>query len=184
MKLRPSSAIARKLYFAMTQPNLRAIADDGRNFMQTRAGKYDVIAIDAYRQPYIPFHLTTVEFFRAAREHLTPRGVVAVNAARTPTDYRLVDALSATLRVVFPSVYLIDHPNGANTLIVATIQPTHLDNFRANVARLTDLHLRLVAEQALPSTRAATQQEPVFTDNHAPVENLINDVILRYALGQ
>jgi spermidine synthase len=168
----------------MTQPNLRAIADDGRNFMQTRAGKYDVIAIDAYRQPYIPFHLTTVEFFRAAREHLTPRGVVAVNAARTPTDYRLVDALSATLRVVFPSVYLIDHPNGANTLIVATIQPTHLDNFRANVARLTDLHLRLVAEQALPSTRAATQQEPVFTDNHAPVENLINDVILRYALGQ
>jgi len=184
VELDPAIIALGQQYFAMTQPNLRAIADDGRNFMQTRAGKYDVIAIDAYRQPYIPFHLTTVEFFRAAREHLTPRGVVAVNAARTPTDYRLVDALSATLRVVFPSVYLIDHPNGANTLIVATIQPTHLDNFRANVARLTDLHLRLVAEQALPSTRAATQQEPVFTDNHAPVENLINDVILRYALGQ
>ncbi len=184
VELDPAIIAVGQKYFAMTQPNLRAIADDGRNFLQTRAGQYDVIAIDAYRQPYIPFHLTTVEFFRATREHLTPRGVVAVNAARTPRDYRLVDALAATMRQVFPSVYLIDHPNNANTLIVATLAPTRLEDLRANAARLNDANLRAVAEQALPSTRAATQQEPVFTDNHAPVENLINDIILRYALGQ
>jgi spermidine synthase len=171
-------------YFAMTEPNLRAIADDGRNFLQTRAGHYDVIAVDAYRQPYIPFHLTTVEFFRAVRHHLTPRGVVAVNAARTRTDYRLVDMLAATMRQVFPSVYLVDHPNNANTLIVATNQPTHLDDFRANTAQLTNANLQTVAVQALPTARVATQDATVFTDDHAPVENLINDIILRYALGQ
>jgi spermidine synthase len=142
-----------------------------------------VIAIDAYRQPYIPFHLTTVEFFRATREHLSPRGVVAVNAARTRTDYRLVDALAATMRQVFPSVYLVDHPNNANTLVVATNQPTRLDDFRANVAQLTDPNLRIVAAQALPTARAATQDTPIFTDDHAPVESLINDIVLRYALG-
>ena len=184
VELDPAIIAAGQKYFAMTQPNLRAIADDGRNFLQTRAGQYDVIAVDAYRQPYIPFHLTTAEFFRATRDHLTPRGVVAVNAARTRTDYRLVDAVAATMRQVFPSVYLIDHPNNANTLIVATLQPTRLGDFRANVARLTDVNLRIVAEQSLPSARAATQDEPVFTDNRAPVENLINDIILRYALGQ
>ncbi len=176
-------AVGRK-YFAMTEPNLHAIADDGRNYLQTRAGTYDVIAVDAYRQPYIPFHLTTIEFFRAVRAHLAPHGVVALNAARTNTDYRLVDALAATMRQVFPSVYLIDHPNNANTLIVGTNQPTTLDDFRANVATLTDPYLRLVAAQSLPTARLATETTPVFTDDHAPVENLIDNIILRYALGK
>jgi len=183
VELDPAIIAVGQKYFAMNQTNLRTIVDDGRNFLQTRAGTYDVIAIDAYRQPYIPFHLTTVEFFREARAHLTPRGVVALNAARTPDDYRLVDALAATMRQVFPSVYLVDHPNNANTLIVATNQPTRLEDFRARVTQLTDANLRIVAAQALPSARLAAQESPVFTDDHAPVENLINDIILRYAIG-
>ncbi len=170
-------------YLAMTEPNLRAVADDGRNYL-CRAGQYDVIALDAYRQPYIPFHLTTVEFFRSVRDHLTPRGVVSLNAARTASDYRLVDVLAATMRQVFPSVYLIDHPNNANTLIVATMQPTRLDDFRTNVARLTDPALVTIAGQSLLTAREATASEPVLTDDHAPVENLINDIILRYAIGE
>ena len=184
IELDPAIIATGQKYFAMNESNLRAIADDGRNFLQTRAGMYDVIAVDAYRQPYIPFHLTTVEFFQQVRAHLNPRGVVALNAARTGSDYRLVDALAATMRQVFPSVYLIDHPNNANTLIVATNQPTRLDDFRSNVAQLNDANLKIVAAQSLPSARAATQDEPVFTDNRAPVENLINDIILRYAIGQ
>ncbi len=184
VELDPAIIAVGQKYFAMTQPNLRAIADDGRNFVQTRAAQYDVIAIDAYRQPYIPFHLTTVEFFRAARARLTARGVVAVNAAHTPTDYRLVDALAATLRVVFPAVYLIPHPNNANTLIVATLEPTHLDDVRARLARVTEPNVSYVAGQALPAIRAATATEPIFTDDHAPVEHLIHDIILRYVLGR
>jgi len=184
VELDPAIIAVGQKYFAMNETNLRAIADDGRNFLQTRAGTYDVIAVDAYRQPYIPFHLTTVEFFQQVKAHLNPRGIVALNAARTGNDYRLVDALAATMRQVFPSVYLIDHPNNANTLIVATNQPTRLEDFRANVAALTDANLRIVAGQSLPTARAATQTEPVFTDNRAPVENLINDIILRYALGK
>ncbi len=36
------------------------------------------------RSPYglPPFHLTTLEFFQQVHDHLTPQGVVAVNAAR------------------------------------------------------------------------------------------------------
>lgn len=183
VELDPAIIAVGQKYFAMTPPNLRAIADDGRNFVQTRAVQYDVIAIDAYRQPYIPFHLTTVEFFQAVRARLTARGVVAVNAAHTPTDYRLVDALAATMRAVFPSVYLIDHPNNANTLVVATLQPTRLDDFYANLARVTDVNVRYVANYALSGMRVATQTEPVFTDDRAPVENLIHSIIVRYVLG-
>ncbi len=183
VELDPQIIAVGRQYFDMTEPNLNAIADDGRSFLQTRAGQYDVIAVDAYRQPYIPFHLTTVEFFASVRAHLSARGVVALNAARTADDYRLVNALAATMRQVFPSVYLIDHPNNANTLIVATNQPTRLEDFRANVAGLTDRNLQIVAAQSLPTVRVAIATEPVFTDDHAPVENLIDDIILRYAIG-
>lgn len=184
VELDPAIIAMGQTYFAMTQPNLRAIAADGRSFLERRADVYDVIAVDAYRQPYIPFHLTTVEFFTSVRDHLTPRGVVALNAARTGSDYRLVDALAATMRRVFPSIYLVDHPNNANTLIVATRTSTQLATFQQNAARLGDPNLKIIAAQALPSARVATQTEPVFTDDHAPVENLINDIILRYALGE
>jgi spermidine synthase len=183
VELDPAIIATGQKYFAMNQPNLRAITDDGRNYLR-RAGAYDVIALDAYRQPYIPFHLTTVEFFRETRARLTPRGVVALNAARTQSDYRLVDALAATMRQVFPSVYLVDHPNDANTLIVATHAPTTLAAFRANLARPRDPRLAAVAAQIANNTRIASQTEPIFTDDHAPVENLINDIILRFALGQ
>ncbi len=183
VELDPAIIAAGQKYFAMNQPNLRALAGDGRAFLR-RAGVYDVIAIDAYRQPYIPFHLTTVEFFREARAQLAPRGVVALNAARTRADYRLVDALAATMRQVFPSVYLVDHPNDANTLIVATNQPTRLDDFRANAARLRHPALVAVAAQIANRASVATQTAPIFTDDLAPVENLINDIIFRFALGQ
>lgn len=183
VELDPTIISVGRQYFAMTEPNLNAIADDGRNYLERRAGAYDIIAVDAYRQPYIPFHLTTVEFFSAVREHLSPGGVVALNAARTVSDYRLVDALAATMRQVFPSVYLIDHPNNANTLIVATVQPTQLDEIRTRLERLDAPPLRIVVNQSLPTIRAAKQNQPVFTDDHAPVESLINDIILRYAVS-
>ena len=183
VELDPSIISVGRKYFDMNEPNLNAVADDGRHFLDTRAGRYDVIAVDAYRQPYIPFHLTTVEFFRSVSDHLTQRGVVALNAARTATDYRLVNALAATMRQVFPSVFLVDHPNNANTLIVATREPAQLHDFVDNVQRLQDPNLRLVAAQALPSARAATASGPIFTDDYAPVESLIDDIIFRYALG-
>lgn len=184
VELDPAIILAGQKYFGMNEPNLRPIAADGRDFLEHRAGTYDVIALDAYRQPYIPFHLTTVEFFQSVREHLTSRGVVALNAARTRDDYRLVDALAATMRRVFPSVYLIDHPNNANTLIVATNQPTQLEQIKATLTRLDDPNLRVVAAQSLVSVSVAMETEPIFTDDHAPVENLINAIIFKYALGR
>src|SRR5207247_6305255 len=96
-------------YFAMTEPNLEVIVADGRYFLETTDRKYDLIIVDAYRQPYIPFHLTTKEFFEACRLHLARDGAVMVNAGRGPgNDRRLVDAISGTLGFVFPEVYAQD----------------------------------------------------------------------------
>ncbi|MCU0481831.1 MAG: fused MFS/spermidine synthase, partial [Anaerolineae bacterium] len=83
-----------ELFFDMNtekMPSLTAYAEDGRYMLQKLNRAYDVIAIDAYRPPYIPWHLTTVEYFQEVKSHLSENGVVAINVGRTSTDRRLVD---------------------------------------------------------------------------------------------
>ncbi len=57
-------AVGRK-YFGMNMPNLNAIPQDGRVGLEHSSKSYTIIAVDAYRPPYIPPHLTTQEFFQA-----------------------------------------------------------------------------------------------------------------------
>ncbi len=102
-------AIGRR-YFDLREPNVNVIVQDGRSFLKTTEKRYDVIAVDAYHQPSIPFQLTTKEFFKEVRDRLNENGSVIVNAGRTSTDYRRVAVISQTMRAVFPNVYLIDTP--------------------------------------------------------------------------
>ncbi|MDE3077711.1 MAG: fused MFS/spermidine synthase, partial [Chloroflexota bacterium] len=175
--------IGRK-YFGMTEPNLNAIAQDGRYYIATTDKKYDLIGIDAYRQPYIPFHLTTRQFFREVRDHLTPNGVAVINAGRTETDFRLVNVIAGTMKAVFPNVYVIDLPSPQiNSIVIGTNQPTKLSDFAANSSSVTDPNLRAVMKVALEPgrTREVTRASVVFTDDWAPVEKVIDEIILGYA---
>ncbi|HEY52599.1 MAG TPA: spermine synthase, partial [Caldilineae bacterium] len=187
VELDPAIIAAGQRHFAMTEPNLRPIAQDGRYHLNHGAGTYDVIAIDAYRPPYIPFHLTTVEFFTEVRDHLTPDGVVAINVARTAADYSLIDALASTLAAVFPSVFVIDEPNMGydlgNSLVVATMQPATLDDYLANTSSLPEPILAEISRRARPNVRVALATGPILTDDKAPIEQIIHGIVLRYLLG-
>ena len=170
-------------YFDMTEPNLHVTVADGRYWMATQAGQYDVILVDAYRQPYIPFYLTTREFFESAKAHLAPDGVLAINVGRTPTDNRLVDALSGTLNAVFPNVFVLDtNRRFTNSLIYATSSPATVDQFIARANAETNPRLQPIAADALLTggLRRAGPNGIVFTDDLAPVERLIDDIILSY----
>ncbi len=189
-ELDPDIIAVGRTYFDMNQPNLNAVAADARRFLQQRPQRYDVIALDAYRPPYIPFHLTTVEFFTLLRQRLNDDGVVVVNVGRTRTDYGLVNAIGATLLQVFPSVYVVDEPSGdsplGNTMIVATQRPTTLADFRANLAAFDEPPLLAeVARRAAPQARAFTAppDTPIFTDDRAPVEWVVHALVLRHFLG-
>jgi len=169
-------------FFEMNEPNLNVVIQDGRLFLTLNERKYDVIAIDAYRLPYIPFHLTTREFFLQVRERLSHEGVVAINVGRTDTDYRLVEALAGTMSSVFPSVYCIDVPDTFNSLVVATIQPTKEENLKANMEWMTHPILLDVAKKTWENLRPIPETDVVFTDDLAPVEQLTNSMIFRYLL--
>lgn len=187
-ELDPEIISVGRRYFAMTDPNFRPVAQDGRYFLATSARKWDVVCVDAYRPPYIPFQLTTYEFFQEINQHLTEQGVVAINVGRTSTDYSLVNALASTMKAAFPNVYVIDAPDRGyslgNSLVVGTKQPTRADNFVANAVNLRDPFLRTVAANTTTRIREQTATTPVFTDDKAPVEQLIHSLILRYVTGE
>ena len=169
-------------YFDMTEPNLNVIVADGRAFLAHTSRRYDVVGIDAYRLPYIPWHLTTVEFFRQVRAHLTDKGVVAVNVGHTDSDWRLVEAMVATLGQVFPSVHTINVRDTFNAVVVATIQPTAASNLAANLPGMGHPLLVDATRRAIANLHPIPPGPTIFTDDQAPVEHLTNLVVLRYFL--
>jgi spermidine synthase len=97
--------VARRWFGAGDNPRMRLIAADGRPYLERTKRRYDLIVVDAYRQPYVPFYLATSEFFQLAHEHLNPGGAIALNVAATPHDRRLSDAIGTTLLTAFPQAW-------------------------------------------------------------------------------
>lgn len=173
-------------YFHLGDANVNAVSGDARYWLDTQAAHYDVVVMDAYRQPYIPFHLTTKEFFSEVRDHLNPGGVAVVNAGRTRTDYRLVDAIASTMAAVYPTVFLVDVPQFTNTLIYGSTVPVTLDDVRHNLGLIQEPLAQAVASSAMSEgdLRVSPYHDQVFTDDLAPVERLIDEIIFSYATGK
>lgn len=107
-------ALARAHFDLADGPNLEVFEGDGRLFLLRARDTYDVIILDAYRGPFVPFHLTTREFYTLAKRRLTPGGAVAQNIEPSTM---LFDAALATMASVFDHVDLFDA--GANVVAVA-----------------------------------------------------------------
>jgi len=183
VEIDPAIVAVGRRYFGMTEPNLRVTTADGRTFMRVTKHTYDVVAIDAFQQPYIPFQLTTKEFFQEIQSHMGPDGVLCLNTGHTATDFRLVQAFVNTLSLVFPTVFTFNVPGTFNTEVMATMRPTSLATFAANLqtAPATSL-LPQVASEVLPVARVAHAQKGgiVFTDDQAPVEQLTDQLLIDY----
>ncbi len=172
-------------YFDMNQPNLNIIIQDGRWGLEQTEGNYDLISIDAYRPPYIPWHFTTREFFELVRRKLSPQGVMAINVGRSPEDRRLVNALGTTIRAVFPSVHVMDVPNSFNTIIFASVTPTFEKDLELNYANLLNQpEINPLLLESIKTTLENMQPQPepgpVFTDDLAPVEWITNNMVLNF----
>jgi spermidine synthase len=208
VELDPEISRVGREFFYMNEPNLTTINQDGRYFLANTHKTYDVIAIDAYRPPYIPFQLTTVEFFQEVYDHLSDDGVAAINAGRIANDYSLVVALGSTMQAVFPNVYVVDTldfgSDFGNSLVIGTRQPTSVFNFGENALLMEDPLLHNIRDRVLGShiweiTCAPeapfvaghnTLPDPLppacltpFTDDKAPVEQVLHRLIIHYMTG-
>jgi spermidine synthase len=58
-------------------PRIRTYVEDGRRLLSDSEEEYDLIFSDAYHSLYsIPAHLTTVEFFKLAKQRMSEDGVL------------------------------------------------------------------------------------------------------------
>jgi len=174
-------------YFDMNLPNLNAAAEDGRLGLAQSKKRYTIIGIDAYRPPYIPWHLTTNEFFELVYNHLTEDGVMVINVGRAPNDRRLIDGLAGTINSIFPTVYVMDLPNSFNSIIYASVQPTEIQNLYANLLYLytrPDIDPLLIEaiELFVSNQQPTPKSQVIFTDDLAPVEWITNNMVLNFIL--
>ncbi len=175
-------------YFHMTMPNLNVIVQDGRVALAQSEKKYQVISVDAYRPPYIPWHLTTLEFFQIVRDHLSEDGVMVINVGRSPQDRRLVDYLTSTCLAVFPTVHVMDLPDSFNTILFATVQPTQAENLSANFTALNQsgaapaLLIQSIAS-TLVNLQPTSEPGPIFTDDLAPIEWITNSMVVNFLIS-
>jgi hypothetical protein len=111
--------------------------------------------------------------------------VVAVNVGRAPGDYRLVDAITGTLGDAFPEVYQQDTAGSLNTLVYAPNQPVQPAEVAANLglerAGYPSLVADVVAEASGHPPIHDEPHLPIYTDDLAPVERLVDSIIYRFA---
>jgi spermidine synthase len=166
-------------FFDLDNPNLTTHHEDARPWLRTSDGGYDVIMVDAYRQPYIPFYLATTEFFELVRNRLAPGGVVIVNAGHPEGNDDLEKVLGRTMSEVFPTV-IRDPLEPTNTLLLGSEAPASAAHLRDEVRALPGELGNLAAQQAA-RIEPRLDGGSVYTDDRAPVEWLIDRSILGYA---
>ncbi len=162
--------LAKKYFGYRETASLRTVVSDGRAFLIKDTEKWDIILIDAYRGPFVPFHLLTKEFYSLVKSRLTPQGVVVQNIEPTTM---LFDSATATLASVFPSVDLYDA--GGNVVAVGSQGPAIPQaELLARASKAQERYkfrydLRAMAMGRRVLARPAGK---VLTDDFAPVETM------------
>jgi spermidine synthase len=172
------SDVGRRL-FDLHGPNLHLHTADARPFLRRADRRWDLVVVDAYRQPYIPFYLATREFFAEVRDHLAPGGIVAINVGHPERSDRLEKVLGATMADVFGTV-LRDPSQRTNVMLVGTDAPASAERLRAAAPRLPS-ELRALAAATAARLGERLAGGSVYTDDRAPVEWLIDTSIVQVA---
>jgi spermidine synthase len=166
--------LAQKHFGIRNEKNFKIVTRDGRLFLRENEKRYDIILIDAYRGPFVPFHLLTEEFYRAVKADLAEGGVVVQNVEPSTM---LFDSATKTIQAVFANVefYLAD----GNVVTVAYDGPKRSVEDIARVAgeRQTAFKLRYDLTKMKAQRRAfgagmISDEAKILTDDFAPVEAL------------
>jgi spermidine synthase len=173
--------IGRRFFALGRPPLLRTITADARPWLASVPRRYDAIFLDAYRQPYIPFYLATREFFALLRSHLRPGGLVIVNVGHPAGSSALEQAISATLHAVFPFV-MRDPAEPTNTMLAASASPLDPGILSAAGPGLSP-DLRPIAAASAARLAPTLRGGPIYTDDLAPVEWLVDESIVGYLAG-
>jgi spermidine synthase len=163
--------LAGEYFKVRPEPNFDIATEDGRVYLTHSDQRFDILLIDAYRGPFVPFHLLTTEFYKLAAAHLKPGGVVVQNVEPTTM---LFDSAVATIRQAFEHAVFF---HGDQNIVILAYNGPEKDE--ATIQRLAAerqatykfrYDLKSILERRFsPPWKEGTQP---LTDDFAPVEYL------------
>ena len=178
-ELDPAVTDAAKEYFRLEESeNLTAHTEDGRIFLQETDKTYDVIVLDAYQKDQVPIHLTQLGFMELAEERLDEDGVLLANVIAAPSGsgsafYR---AQYKTIDEAFASTYSFRTSSWESVQNIEVVATNAETNFtEADLAARNDqreLGIDLRSEVDSYMDEPNTDDVPLLTEDHAPVDNL------------
>nr|WP_232702804.1 fused MFS/spermidine synthase [Halobacterium wangiae] len=181
VEIDPGVVHAAEEYFGVSEgPNFDVHVEDGRRFLEQTNHTYDLVVLDAYQRDAVPFHLTTVEFMELAASKLDDDGALVANviSARSGAGSAFFRAEMKTMERAFPHVYAFptsDTDALQNIEIVATKGQSWSQSELEALAGTRDVGVDLtgaVTRYTHPS-EVETGDVPVLTDEHAPVDALL-----------
>ncbi len=169
-------------YFGISDDaNFKVVNEDGRQFLVHSDQHYDLILLDAYHGPFVPFHLLTKEFYTVVKQHLAEGGVVVQNL---DPGSALFDSVIRTARAVFGQADLFfAEENGTleNAVLIAYDgEPKSKEELsKLAEARQGAYKLRYGLSDLMKGRRQIGRADPsidwsakLLTDDFAPVEAL------------
>ena len=175
VELDPAVSDAGRRYFEMGEiPGLEVHDMDARSYLRQTDRRYDVIIVDAYRPPYVPFYLTTKEFFELVEDRLRPGGIVALNVATTPDDHSLAENVAGTLASVLPRV-LAWQPLRFNQIVIGQ------NGAPTGSVRPGPREVKVLVDDLRRTARPVEPADDPWTDDRAPVEWITDRMIVEFA---
>jgi spermidine synthase len=183
IEIDPAIVEVGKRYFGLDSiPGLQIITKDGRLHLATTSKCYDNILMDAYKQPYIPFHLTTKEFFQEAKRHLNDQGIVSINIGSTQPNSPVLLMIQNTMKSVFKHVYSVRVRGDLNYIVWATdydfdINAVDIGKEQEALGPIIN-YIKTYAKEV--------KYDPnymVLTDDIAPIELYTEKMIIDFASG-
>jgi len=158
---------------------MRIVHRDARLALRDEPGPFDAIVGDVFHDVAIPQHLVTQEFAALVRRRLTPDGLYVMNVVDAFPDPRLIKAIARTLATEFRHVdiWMDGPPQAARvTFVVTASDGRRLP--KTVTARSGPPRVWARMTEDLMAFGTAPDQLPLLTDDFAPTERLIADLLL------
>jgi len=169
-------ALSHKYFGIRDEANFSLANEDGRQFLSHATQRYDVILLDAYHGPFVPFHLLTREFYGLVKQHLAEGGVVLQNLDPSSA---LFDSVVKTVATAFAQTDLFVADD--NVVLVAYDGEPRSQQALTELAgaRQSRFKFRYSLADLVKERRRVERSDPgvdpsanTLTDDFAPVDAL------------
>ncbi len=145
---------------------------------------YDCVFGDSINDFVVPYHLTTVEFVQNVYELLADDGMYLLNLIDVFEVGKFSGSVVNTCREVFPNVYVFNTSDDLNKrdtfVVVCAKKELDLSRVTGQMRATYDEYKGGLLEFGQLALLEERSRGLVLTDDFAPVENLLIEVVTRY----